>query len=72
MTYLGTVKNGRVELPAGTALADGTIVRVVPVGEANAVDPVYRLDELAVDADLPTDLASQHDHYIRTAWRGEN
>jgi len=70
MTYIGTIKNGKVELPRECDLPEGTRVRVEPVGEQaepmgrSAEDAVYRLHELAVDCELPPDLASQHDHYI--------
>lgn len=62
MTYIGTVRDGRIELPAEAAFPDGTLVRIEEV--AQGADPAYGLDEEAVDAGLPDDSASQHDHYI--------
>lgn len=62
MVYFGRFKDGRIVPEAGTSsLPDGTRVRFEPVEETDAV---YRLDELAVDDDLPRDLSSEHDHYI--------
>lgn len=61
MTYEGTVKNGRIELPEGVCLPDGTIVRVESLTAAQ--DPAYDLAAEAVSTGLP-DLAAQHDHYV--------
>lgn len=63
MTYIGTVKNGLVELPPNAALPDGTTVRVEPV-ESGAGGDDFLLSDLAVDADAPSDLSREHDHYI--------
>jgi hypothetical protein len=62
MAYIGIVRDGRVELPPEAGFPDGTQVRVERLNGED--DPAYHLDELGVDADLPTDWARQHDHYI--------
>ena len=68
MVLFGTVKNGRVELEPPAGLPEGTHVRVETVPDDDAV---YHLGDDAVDADLPADLAGEHDHYIYgTAKRG--
>jgi hypothetical protein len=63
MTYLGTVRNGKVELEQGAELAEGTRVRVEPIADSEEADPAYQLHLEAVDAGIP-DLAREHDHYI--------
>jgi len=59
MSYLGIVRNGKVELPPGTQLPEGTTVRVEVPEEP---DPLDRLEELAVDGG-PPDMASRVDWY---------
>jgi len=61
MTYQGTVKNGRVELPDGVRLPEGMVVRVEPVGQDE--DSAYGLAEEAVSTGV-SDLAARHDHYV--------
>ncbi len=61
MTYIGTVRDGKIELEAGKRLPDGTVVRVEPVDVDR--DPADDLADEAVSTGI-TDLASQHDHYI--------
>ena len=60
MTYIGTVSKGKVILPAGAKLADGTEVRVEPVNgdESSRVD--LRSRGIAPDqaAELRARLAS--------------
>ena len=69
MTYRGTVKNGKVELETGSALPEGTVVRVEPVSESP--DPADDLGAEAVDGG-PPDLSAEHDHYVYgTPRRGE-
>lgn len=63
MSCYGTVRNGRVELPPETVFPEGTVVRIEEIPANSEIDPAYRLHELAVDADLPPDFASEHDHY---------
>lgn len=67
MTYRGTVRNGVVELEAGNALPDATVVRVEPVEAAadEAGQGHARLMKLAdVIKDKPSDWARNHDHYL--------
>jgi hypothetical protein len=61
MTYLGTIKNGKVELEQGIHLPEGTPVRVEPL--ISDEDPALGIAEEAVHTGIP-DLAKQHDHYI--------
>ncbi len=61
MTYHGTVRNGRVELPDGVHLPDGTVVRIEPVQLDE--DSAYDLVDEAVSTGI-VDLAAQHDHYV--------
>jgi hypothetical protein len=61
MIYVGTVRNGKVELPEDLDLPEGTQVRVEPI--ANTDDPAIGLADEAVQTGI-RDLASQHDHYI--------
>jgi hypothetical protein len=66
MSYIGTVENGVVVLPPQARLAEGTKVRVEPVGDDEAVPTLEEL--LAPVAGkatgLPPDMAEQHDHYL--------
>ena len=66
MSYIGTVENGVVVLPPQARLAEGTKVRVEPVGSDEVVPTLE--DLLAPVAGkatgLPTDMAEQHDHYL--------
>lgn len=62
MTYMGTIKNGKVELEPGAQLPEGARVKVEPVEAADQIDPAYELHVEAVDTGIP-DLAREHDHY---------
>lgn len=61
MTYLGMVKNGKVELQNGSELPGGTSVRVELIRVQD--DPAFGIDQEAVTSGIP-DLAQNHDHYI--------
>lgn len=72
MGVQGVVRNGLIQFP--TDLPEGTridlsdfpmVIKPPPKRKAMspAVDPVYRLYELAVDMGIP-DLAAEHDHYL--------
>jgi len=68
MTYTGKVRNGVVVLDDGADLADGTVVRVEPVGKPPEVKPETLYERLKsvigiVDG-LPPDMAENHDHYL--------
>jgi hypothetical protein len=69
MIYTGTVSNGTVILPSEAKLANGTRVRVEPIEEISAKEPVGRkLMALAgILTELPDDFAENHDHYIHGA-----
>jgi hypothetical protein len=78
MTLRGHIRNGAVVLDEPAHLADGTAVEVRAVPEttpASTEDPgptwaeVFRDVAGTVDG-LPTDLADNHDHYIRGAAKG--
>jgi hypothetical protein len=66
MSYTGIVKNGKVTLPPGADLPDGTRVRVEPV--ESVTEPIPLADSLrefiGVFDDLPSDFAKNHDHYV--------
>ena len=75
MTYEGTVQNGVVVLTGGQTLPEGTVVQVSPQSVkpvAADEDPVTIWQKLAdlgreaesLPCDLPSDLASNHDHYL--------
>lgn len=70
MVYSGTIQNGVVVFDNGNHPPDGTPVQVVPVpattptaAPSDAVDPVFRMSELAADTGVP-DLARNIDHYL--------
>jgi hypothetical protein len=66
MSYMGTVSKGTVILPSDANLPDGTRVRVEPIEEICASEPVgKKLIALAgILKDLPSDFAENHDHYV--------
>ena len=59
MSFLGIVKNGKIELPPGTQLPEGATVRIEV---SDVLDPLDHLEDFAVDGG-PPDLASNHDWY---------
>ena len=76
MTYQGTVQNGVVVFRGPAPLPEGAVVTVslgTPAdappshashGEAvGELDPIFRMDELAVDTGIP-DLGVNIDHYL--------
>ncbi len=72
MVYRGTVHGGVVVLDDGQVLPDGTQVRVSPLQEAarptgSPRTLATKLLDLAGSAGpgLPSDLARNHDHYLR-------
>ena len=70
MVYFGKIRGGKVELEGSGALPEGMRVRIEPIVD----DPIFHLGDDAVDdPSLPTDLATQHDHYnYGTPKRGQN
>jgi hypothetical protein len=70
MTVIGTVRNGKIELPDDVSLPEGTSVSVkviepaAPLPEA-ATDTGRRLLKLAGTCEgLPADLSVNLDHYL--------
>jgi len=64
MELEGVVLNGVIVPDDAEALTEGTRVRIEPVNAAKQTTFGELFGDLAVDCpDLPTDLASQHDHY---------
>lgn len=75
MVYRGMVQGGVVQFEGGVAPAEGTPVRVEPIEEpggarSNDSDPLFRMDELAVDTGIP-DLSSNLDHYLYGVDQGD-
>jgi hypothetical protein len=70
MSFVGVVKDGKVELPPEWHVPDGTPVKIEVV--SNGVDPLDRLLDFSIDAEVD-DLAAEHDHYAYgTAKRGSH
>jgi len=64
MVLEGVVQNGVIVPDDTRALAEGTRVRIEPLQVAKQTTFGQLFGDLAIDCpDLPTDLASQHDHY---------
>ena len=64
MKLEGVVHNGVIVPDDSQALSEGTRVRIEPVNGAKKSTFGELFGDLVVDcADLPTDLAAQHDHY---------
>jgi hypothetical protein len=70
MVYDGIIQNGVVVFQGAIALPDGTPVRIEPVvatpaprSDADDLDPVFRMAELAGDAGA-ADLSINIDHYL--------
>ncbi len=64
MHYKGTVKAGVVVLEPTASLPDGTEVWVEPLGQSATSLGDRLLKHAGVLADLPPDMAENHDHYI--------
>ena len=66
MTITARVHNQSIALPADVALADGTLVEIHTL-ESEPVKKTagsWMLKYAGVADDLPSDAASQHDHYL--------
>ena len=67
MTVTGTVRDGKIVLPAGVSLPDGVEI-AIEVPESALPDSVRlsnTLLELAGSIEgLPEDLSAQHGHYV--------
>jgi predicted DNA-binding antitoxin AbrB/MazE fold protein len=64
MTLSGTVTNGVIVLDQPTQLQEGTRVRVIVENEENTPTLAGLLKFAGVLADMPSDFAQQHDHYV--------
>jgi len=64
MTFIATVKDGKIVVPPGVDLPDGTDVKIEPVKNQPTIWEKLEKYEGAVD-DLPSDLAANHDKYFR-------
>ncbi len=66
MTCIGKVFNGKVALPEGVVLPDGTEVEVhIEEGTAGNASFAERFkDFIGMASDLPPDLAQNLDHYL--------
>jgi hypothetical protein len=62
MDLRGTIRNGKVELDAGGNLPEGTQVDVRPVPKSTLVRDLLKFS--VADYSLPSDYASQLDHYL--------
>jgi hypothetical protein len=65
MVVEGIVQNGMIVLENGIQIADGTRVQVI-VQEVEKTPTLAErlLKHAGTVADLPSDMAEQHDHYI--------
>ena len=64
MELEGVVHNGVIVPDDATALPEGTRVRIEPVKVGKKTTFGQLFGDLVMDsADLPTDLAAQHEHY---------
>lgn len=65
MLYRGRIKNGVVVFEEDVPLPEGTEVRVRAVGPGGGKTLADRFrDVIGSIADLPADMARNHDHYI--------
>ena len=68
MVYRGRVKGGVVVLDPEVQLPEGTEVSVEPLGLMPRRTLAEKLGDLIGSVpDLPSDMASQHDHYLHGA-----
>ena len=62
MSFVSKVANGRIDIPSGVRLPEGTAVRVEPVREETLAQ---RLQSIIGSVEgLPPDFAENHDRYI--------
>jgi hypothetical protein len=66
MTCTGIVSNGKVALPEGVDLPDGTVVEMrIPESVSGNAPFADRFKEfIGMAGDLPADLAENLDHYL--------
>ena len=66
MSFVGVIKDGGVVAAEKIALPDGTQVRIEALADGNQKSLAESLREfIGMADDLPTDLARNHDHYLR-------
>jgi hypothetical protein len=66
MTYRGSVQNGVVVFEGSVPFPEGTVVKIeseTPPAAESAIDPIYRIYELAAPTGVP-DLSLNLDHYL--------
>jgi hypothetical protein len=65
MSITTTVEDGRIELPAGVHLPNGTVVRIETVTPKELPTLLEDMKEfIGVGDDSVTDMAENHDHYL--------
>ncbi|MFN7562215.1 MAG: hypothetical protein ACK5TH_10595 [Prosthecobacter sp.] len=66
MTITARVQNRTIHLPADVPIADGTLVTIhtEEVVQPKKAAGSWMLKYAGMADDLPTDAASQHDHYL--------
>jgi hypothetical protein len=62
MSYMGKVAKGKIVLPLGVNLPEGTPVRVEPVPRETLAKRLKKV--IGSVEGLPPDFAENHDHYI--------
>jgi hypothetical protein len=63
---ISRVKNGRLALPRGLKLADGTAVELIPLVPLPSDSPFLKaMLKLAKPRDWPRDFALNHGHYVK-------
>ncbi len=66
MSYTGKIQNGVVVLSPEAHLPEGTEGEVIPVAVSDAADFTTGILRIAQKVrNLPSDLATNHDHYLR-------
>jgi hypothetical protein len=66
MSYIGTIENGVVVLPADARLAEGMKVRIEPIEGEEIVPTLAEIFAPVAGkaTGLPLDMAENHDHYL--------
>lgn len=65
MPYRGHIKNGVVVLDEPVALPEGTEVSIEPVQSGGVPTLAKQFEDvIGIVADMPADMAENHDHYI--------
>lgn len=69
MSFLGHVQDGSIVFETPIPLPEGTVVTVVPAGEAPPAEPVVLFSDhykglFGLDLDVPPDASANVDHYL--------